>query len=59
MKVKVTKEFLWAGETGNHVRTVNAGDVVEGRAAEVALQLKSGEEVSETQARPPEPSKGK
>ena len=45
-KVKVTKEFPWAPD-GNHVRVVKAGEVLEGRGAEVALQMKSGEEVRE------------
>jgi len=53
MKVKVTREFKWAPD-GNHIRTVNVGEVLEGRGAEVALQLRSGEEVKESA---PEPSK--
>jgi hypothetical protein len=54
MKVKVTKAFPWA-EDGNHIRTVKAGEVLEGRGAEVALQLSSGEEVRE-QPKPPTPA---
>lgn len=57
MKVRVTKDFQWAGEDGNSVRTVKAGVEVEGRAAAVALQLKAGEEVRES-TEPPK-SKGK
>lgn len=41
MKVEVTKSFLWAPD-GNHVRTVAVGELLEGRGAEVALQLGSG-----------------
>jgi len=61
MKVKVTKSFPWA-QDGNHVRIVKAGEVLEGRGAEVALQLSSGEEVKEPAPEPSkkhEPSKGK
>lgn len=46
MRVKVTKEFKWAPD-GNHVRTVRVGEELEGRGAEVALQLSSGDEVRE------------
>lgn len=46
MKVKVTKDFLWAPD-GNHVRAVKAGEELEGRGAEVALQLGKGEELRE------------
>lgn len=41
MKVEVTKSFKWAPD-GNHVREVQAGEQLEGRGAEVALQLNSG-----------------
>jgi hypothetical protein len=59
MKVKVTKEFDWAPD-GNHVRKVKVGEVLEGRGAEVALHLKSGEEAREESKPPPAPSgKGK
>jgi hypothetical protein len=64
MKVKVTKEFDWAPD-GNHVRKVKVGEVLEGRGAEVALHLKSGEEAREVveQDRPSllhnKPGKGK
>lgn len=59
MKVKVTKEFQWAPD-GNHVRTVKVGEVLEGRGAEVALQLLSGEEVREPPRGPaPTPGKGR
>lgn len=47
MRVKVTKDFKWAPD-GNHVRTVKAGEELEGRGAQVALQLSSGEELRET-----------
>lgn len=46
MKVKVTKEFPWAPD-GNHVRHVQPGEVLEGRGAEVALAMNSGEVVAE------------
>ena len=59
MRVKVTKDFLWAGEDGNHVRTVKAGTEVEGRAAEVALQVKCGEESRGEQPKPTATSQGK
>jgi hypothetical protein len=65
MKVKVTKPFPWAPD-GNHVRNVKAGEVLEGRGAEVALQLNSGEKLATEpeKAQPPaqsqqEPQKGK
>jgi hypothetical protein len=58
VKVKVTKEFRWAHD-GNHVRTVKVGEELEGRGAEVALQLASGEEVRESSKPAPPPSKGK
>lgn len=60
MPVKVTKEFNWAPD-GNNVRKVKVGEVLEGRGAEVALQLSSGEEVREPSkpAPVPNPSKGK
>jgi hypothetical protein len=57
MKVKVTKDFPWAPD-GNNVRLVRAGEVLEGRGAEVAIQMKCGEEVRED-AKPPTSSKGK
>lgn len=44
MRVEVTKTFRWAPD-GNHVVDVEAGQVVEGRCAEVALQLGSGRDV--------------
>lgn len=56
MKVKVTKEFPWAPD-GNHVRKVKVGEVLEGRGAEVALQLHSGEVLQQAElVRPPAPS---
>lgn len=59
MRVKVTKDFKWAPD-GNHIRTVRAGEELEGRGAEVALQLSSGEEVREAPKAPaPTPSKGR
>jgi hypothetical protein len=50
-KVKVTKDFPWA-EDGNHVRTVKVGEMLEGRGAEVAIQLGSGEVLPEPEAKP-------
>lgn len=59
MRVKVTKEFKWAPD-GNYVRTVRVGEELEGRGAEVALQLSSGEEVREHAKHPAHnPGKGK
>ena len=58
MKVKVTKYFPWA-EDGNHVRTVKVGEVLEGRGAEVALQMKCGEEVREPSKPSAAPPQGK
>jgi hypothetical protein len=67
MKVRVTKQFPWAPD-GNHVRTVKVGEVMEGRGAEVAMQLASGEllteqappkEPAKSPVKPPEPSKGR
>lgn len=58
MRIKVTKEFKWAPD-GNNVRTVKVGEELEGRGAEVALQLSSGEEVREPPKAPAsKPSKG-
>lgn len=59
MKVKVTQEFKWAPD-GNHVRIVRVGEELEGRGAEVALQLGKGEEVRESPKPSPQPNhKGK
>lgn len=41
MRVQVTKDFHWAPD-GNNVRLVAVGEVLEGRGAEFALELKSG-----------------
>lgn len=49
MKVKITKTFKWARE-GIHVELLHAGDVVEGRPAQIALAEGWGERVE------PEPS---
>jgi hypothetical protein len=59
MRVKVTKEFRWAHD-GNHVRTVKVGEELEGRGAEVALQLSSGETMPDSGKKPnPEPTRGR
>jgi hypothetical protein len=51
-KVKVTKTFPWAAD-GNHVRYVKPGEVLDGRGAEVALQMGAGEVLPEAEpARP-------
>lgn len=50
-KVKVTKGFPWAPD-GNHVRYVKVGEVLEGRGAEVALQMGAGEVLPETEPKP-------
>lgn len=54
MKVKVTEEFPWAPD-GNHVRYVKPGEVLEGRGAEVALEMLSGEVVVAEEVEPPAP----
>jgi hypothetical protein len=41
MSVRVTKDFRWTPD-GVRTQTVRAGDVVEGRAAEVALEMGCG-----------------
>ena len=41
MRVEITRSFQWA-EDGNHVRTVAVGEVLEGRGASVALDMKCG-----------------
>jgi hypothetical protein len=46
MRVQVTKSFEWA-PNGTHVRTVAVGEVLEGRGAEVALELKSGQRLGD------------
>lgn len=51
MKVEVTKEFKWAPD-GNHVVTVPAGKEVDGRAAEVAIQLGCARESKAQSAAP-------
>ncbi len=38
MKVQVTKSFKWAPD-GLHTRDVQVGELLEGRGAEVALDL--------------------
>lgn len=54
MRVRVTKEFLWA-EGGNVVHRANVGDVLEGEGAECALAMKAGEVLdTEKAAEPPE-----
>ena len=45
-KVEVVKAFDWSPD-GIRVVTIPEGDVVEGRAAEVAMQLDAGRPVSE------------
>jgi hypothetical protein len=44
MRVEVTKAFRWAPD-GNNVIDVEAGQIVEDRCAEVALQLRSGRDL--------------
>jgi hypothetical protein len=44
MRVEVTKSFRWAPD-GNNVIDVEAGQIVEDRCAEVALQLGRGRDV--------------
>lgn len=51
MQVRVTKDFKFA-EDGIHVRSIRAGEVLTGRGAVVALQLKVGEELHEEKAAP-------
>lgn len=45
MRVECTRAFQWARE-GIHVESVAVGEVVEGRAAEIALEAGWGREVS-------------
>lgn len=42
MRVKVTNEYLWAPD-GIHVRKVAVGEELDGEAAEICLQMRSGE----------------
>lgn len=51
MKVEVTKSFPWAPD-GNNVREVKVGEVLEGRGASIALELKCGRAVEEKPAAP-------
>jgi hypothetical protein len=44
MRVEVTKSYKWAPD-GNHVREVQVGEVLEGRGAEIALELRCGREL--------------
>lgn len=46
MKVKVTKAFRWARE-GIYVIDVAPGEVVDGRAAEIALEMGRGQPLVE------------
>ncbi len=56
MKVIVNKTFKWAPD-GIHVRDVLVGEVLEGRGAQVTLDMQCGEVVDEEppakQAEPP------
>lgn len=58
LKVKVTKSFPYAAD-GIHVRTVEVGEVLEGKDAEVALCTYGGcgEVVPETPPTPADPPK--
>lgn len=49
MRVEVTRSFKWAPD-GNNVRDVAVGEVLEGRGAEVALQLSSGRQLADVVA---------
>jgi hypothetical protein len=51
MKVRVTKAFRWARE-GIHVVDIHVDDVVDGRAAEIALAEGWGREVEAESAAP-------
>lgn len=46
MRVRVTKEYLWAPD-GIHARLVQVGEEFEGEGAEVALQMGAGEPIGE------------
>lgn len=52
MRVQVTRSFEWA-PNGTHVRTVKVGEVLEGRGAEVALELKCGSPIARPMRLPP------
>lgn len=46
MRVHVTRQYLWAPD-GIHVRTVEVGEVLEGEAADIALQMGAGKVLDE------------
>lgn len=46
MRVQVTRQYLWAPD-GIHVRTVEVGEVLEGEAADIALQMGAGKVLDE------------
>lgn len=51
MKIEVTKAFKFSPD-GNTVETVNVGEKVEGRRADVAMQMKCGREIKAHVAAP-------
>lgn len=51
MKVEVLKPFRFSPD-GNTVESVSVGTEVEGRCAEVALQMKCGREIKAHRAAP-------
>lgn len=52
MRVRVTKEYLWAPD-GNTVRTVRVGEELEGEGAAIALQMGAGEALGEEKSEEP------
>jgi hypothetical protein len=57
MKVMVTKEFAWAPD-GNHVRYVKPREVLDGRGAQVAIEMQCGEALTEAAGAAAEPQGG-